>query len=98
MIVDLVVRNASVITMDEARPRASSIAVHHGRVFALDADDLRGRAEIDAQGGAVVPGFGDAHNHMAWFGQGLDAVDLSGLTSLDTLYERVAQRAATLPA
>lgn len=94
---DLVVRNASVVTMDEAHPRASSIAVHHGRVLALDADDLRGRAEIDAQGGAVVPGFGDAHNHMAWFGQGLDAVDLSGLTGLDALYERVAQRAMALP-
>jgi predicted amidohydrolase YtcJ len=95
---DLVVRNASIVTLDDAQPRAGSLAVHHGRVLALDADDLRGRTEIDAQGAAVVPGFGDAHNHMAWFGQGLDAVDLTGLTSLVALYERVAQRAVTLPA
>ena len=73
MDVDLVVRNASVVTMDDERPRARSLAVHHGRVLALDAEGLRGRTEIDAQGAALVPGFGDAHNHMAWFGQGLDA-------------------------
>ncbi|HEY4420302.1 MAG TPA: amidohydrolase family protein, partial [Pseudonocardia sp.] len=96
MDVDLVVRNASVVTMDDERPRARSLAVHHGRVLALDAEGLRGRTEIDAQGAALVPGFGDAHNHMAWFGQGLDALDLSGLTDLATLYERVATRAASL--
>ncbi|WP_232665307.1 amidohydrolase [Pseudonocardia sp. TRM90224] len=96
--VDMVVRNAAVVTMDGERPRARTLAVHHGRVLALDADGLRGRVEIDAQGAALVPGFGDAHNHMAWFGQGLAAIDLTGLTDLTSLYERVALRAVTLPA
>jgi predicted amidohydrolase YtcJ len=95
--IDLIVHNATVVTMDEAQPRARTLAVHHGRVLAVDPDGLHGRTEIDAQGAALVPGFGDAHNHMAWFGQGLDAVDLSGLSDLDTLYHRVAERAATLP-
>jgi predicted amidohydrolase YtcJ len=95
--IDLIVHNAVVLTMDEAHPRARSLAVHHGRVLALDRDGLRGRTEIDAQGGALVPGFGDAHNHMAWFGQGLDSVDLAGSSDLRDLYDRVAERAATLP-
>jgi predicted amidohydrolase YtcJ len=98
--VDLLVRNASILTMDDNRPRARALAVHHGRVFALFDDDradgLRGRTEIDAQGAALVPGFGDAHNHMAGFGLGLAAVDLSGLTSLAEVYARIAERAATL--
>ena len=98
MIVDLLVRNASIVTMDDAQPRAHALAVHHGRIVALDdGDDLvgvRARTEIDAQGAALVPGFGDAHNHMAWFGQGLEAVDLSGLRDLTALYDRVAERAA----
>jgi hypothetical protein len=98
--VDLLVRNASILTMDDNRPRARTLAVHHGRVFALFDDDradgLRGRTEIDAQGAALVPGFGDAHNHMAGFGLGLAAVDLSGLTSLAEVYARIAERAATL--
>lgn len=97
MDVDLLIRNATVVTVDGARPRARALAVHHGRVLALDADGLTGRTEIDAGGAAVVPGFGDAHNHMAWFGASLSEVDLSGLTDLATLYDRVAARAATLP-
>jgi predicted amidohydrolase YtcJ len=99
--VDLIVRNASILTMDDGRPAARALAVHHGRVFALfdqdGADGLRGRAEIDAQGATLVPGFGDAHNHMAAFGLGLDSIDLSGLTDLDTVYDLVAKRATTLP-
>jgi predicted amidohydrolase YtcJ len=98
MEIDLIVRNASILTMDESRPRAHTLAVHHGRVFALDQEGLRGTTEIDAAGATLVPGFGDAHNHMAWFGQSLDEVALSGLTRLDQLYERVAERAAKLPA
>ena len=95
--VDLLVRNASILTMDDQRPSAHTLAVHHGRVFALDEAGLRGRVEIDAQGATVVPGFGDAHNHMAWFGQSLSSVDLTGLDQLGELYDRVAERARTLP-
>lgn len=96
MKVDLIIRNAAVRTMDDGHPIAHTVAVHHGRVFALDPDGLRGHVEVDAQGAALVPGFGDAHNHMAWFGQSLAEVDLRGLTALDQLYDRVAARAATL--
>ncbi len=96
MEIDLLVRNAAVVTVDDERPRAHTLAVHHGRVLALDPEGLRGRTEIDAQGAALVPGFGDAHNHMAWFGSSLEEVDLSGLADLATLYDRVAERAATL--
>jgi predicted amidohydrolase YtcJ len=96
MEIDLIVRNAAIVTMDDQRPRAHTLAVHHGRVLALDAEGLRGRVEIDAQGAALVPGFADAHNHMAWFGSSLEEVDLSGLTDLTTLYNRVEERAATL--
>ncbi|MDT7654170.1 MAG: hypothetical protein QOI36_5576, partial [Pseudonocardiales bacterium] len=64
MDIDLIVHNATVVTMDEAQPRARTLAVHHGRVLAVDPDGLHGRTEIDAQGAALVPGFGDAHNHM----------------------------------
>lgn len=97
MDVDLVVRNASILTVDEQRPTAHTLAVHHGRVFALDEPGLRGREEVDAEGATVVPGFGDAHNHMAGFGQNLLSVDLRGLHTLDGLYSKVAERALTLP-
>ena len=33
---DLVLVNANVLTMDPARPRASAVAIAHGRITALD--------------------------------------------------------------
>lgn len=98
MYVDLLVRNANIITLDPSRPRARRMAVHHGRVVALDPDeDVRGHTSIDAAGATVTPGFGDAHNHMAWFGLALAEIDLSQAVDLDHLYRLVADRAAEVP-
>jgi predicted amidohydrolase YtcJ len=94
---DLLMVNANVLTMDPARPRARSVAVAAGRIVALDADpaDLPGREVIDLHGRTLLPGFHDAHNHMAWFGLALAEVDLSAtaVASLDELYAAVAGRA-----
>ncbi len=96
MKVDLLVRNATVITLDDDTPRARSLAIHHGRVVALD-EALPARHSVDLAGATVVPGLGDAHNHMAWFGLSLDEIDLIGVDSLDTVYGLVADKAADLP-
>jgi hypothetical protein len=94
---DLLVVNANVLTMDPARPRARSVAVAAGRVIAVDADaaSLPAREVIDLRGQTVLPGFHDAHNHMAWFGMTLTELDLSpaAVTSLDELYAAVARKA-----
>ena len=91
---ELLLVNANVLTMDPARPRASSIAVSGGRITALDAD---GPADdvVDLHGLTVLPGFHDAHNHMAWFGLSLTEADLRApaVTSLDELYAAVARQA-----
>ncbi|MPZ29191.1 MAG: amidohydrolase family protein [Micromonosporaceae bacterium] len=97
MRVDLMVHNANILTLHEAHPRAHSMAVHHGRVVALDdTSHLTAAAVLDARGATITPGFADAHNHMAWFGLGLSEIDLSGLTGLHQLYRRVTDRAAQL--
>jgi len=90
--VDLLVRNASILTMDDQRPSAHTLAVHHGRVFALDETGLHGRIEIDAQGATVVPGFGDAHNHMACTAETFFAVSLE-----ETRFARQACGARDIP-
>lgn len=98
MHVDLLLHNADIVTLDEQHPRAHTMAVHHGRVVALDVDAATpARQRLDAQGATVTPGFGDAHNHMGWFGLALDEVDLRTVRDLDDLYDRVAARAAELP-
>lgn len=66
---DLVVTNARVLTVDDARPRAEAFAVKDGRFLAVGSTgDIRnvtsGRTRvIDAGGMTVVPGFIDTHCH-----------------------------------
>ncbi|MFE3449512.1 amidohydrolase [Nonomuraea sp. NPDC059194] len=97
---DLKLRNARVRTVDDRHPRARTIGVFAGRVVGLDdlVEDLPARTTLDCSGAVVVPGFGDAHNHMAWFGQSLGELDLADAATLDQAYEAVARRAAALPA
>ena len=100
--IDLLLRDADVLTLDDARPRGRAVAVHHGRVLAVLEDDelpagVRARRVASAGGATVVPGFDDAHQHTAWFGQSLAEIPLGGLRDLDAVYDAVAARAAELP-
>ncbi|HEY3905786.1 MAG TPA: amidohydrolase [Streptosporangiaceae bacterium] len=100
-VADLLLVNGAVLTMDPARPRARSVAVAGGRIIAVDPDpdDLPAREVVDLRGAALLPGFNDAHNHMASFGLSLTEVDLSSaaVRSLDELYAAVAGRARQTP-
>ncbi len=97
---DMLLRDVRVHTVDDARPTASAIGVLGGRVVGLDEEvvDLPARTVVEGQGAVVVPGFGDAHNHMAWFGQSLGEIDLSGTSSLAGVEDAVARDAERLPA
>ncbi|MFF3285857.1 amidohydrolase [Streptomyces sp. NPDC003023] len=97
---DLKLRNALIRTVDDHHPRARTLGVLAGRIVGLDetVENLPARTVLDCGGAVVVPGFGDAHNHMAWFGQSLGELDLSAATTLSQVYDAVARRAAGLPA
>ncbi|MFI9029533.1 amidohydrolase [Streptomyces sp. NPDC053560] len=97
---DLKLTHARIRTVDDERPTAHTLGVLAGRIVGLDEDiaHLPARTTLDCRGATVVPGFADAHNHMAWYGQSLDELDLSAAATLDALYDAVAARAATLPA
>src|SRR5580704_13596731 len=97
---DLALVNANVLTMDpdpSARPRATAVAVAHGRITALDEIPPGPAQVIDLHGATVLPGFHDAHNHMIGFGMSLDEVDIGSppVGSLDELYAAIARRAET---
>ena len=88
MKLDLLLRNADIITMDERRPHASSLGVWQGRIVGLD-DDLDGLDAgevLDLGGATVTPGFIDAHCHTTWFGLGLGELDVSSARGLNELY------------
>ena len=102
MATDLVVRGGRVVTVDEALPVASAVAVAAGRIVAVGGDDDfdgligPGTEVIDAEGGSVLPGFVDAHNHVR-LGSNPTAVPLFGLTSLEAIRARLAEHAASMP-
>jgi predicted amidohydrolase YtcJ len=98
-VLDLLLRDVRVHTVDDARPTASAVGVLAGRVVGLDeeVEGLPARTVVDGAGAVVVPGFGDAHNHMAWFGQSLGEIDLSGAAGLAAVEEAVARGSAGLP-
>jgi predicted amidohydrolase YtcJ len=95
---DVLLVNANVLTMDPARPRAAAVSVTGGRVTGVHpgAAGAKARTVLDLRGATLLPGFHDAHNHMIGFGLALTEVDLR-VTSLDKLYQRVAERAAATP-
>jgi predicted amidohydrolase YtcJ len=99
---DLLLVNGRFLTMDPDRPTAAAVAIAGGQILAtLDADDLpSARRVVDLDGACVVPGFHDAHNHMAWFGQSLleIAVGTPPVSSVDELYAALAAGAAKVGA
>jgi predicted amidohydrolase YtcJ len=95
---DLALVNANVLTMDPGRPRASTVLITGGRIEAVAGSSAEVSADriVDLRGATVLPGFHDAHNHMAWFGMSLTEVDLRspGIGSPGELYAAIAQRAS----
>jgi predicted amidohydrolase YtcJ len=101
---DLVVTNARIYTVDDARPVVQAMAVRGGKILftgsAREAMALRGpdTRVVDAGGHTVIPGMVDAHAHLLGLGEALRSVDLVGTKSYDEVVARVAQAAKGLPA
>src|SRR4051812_8794903 len=101
---DLVVTNAKIYTVDEARPRAEALVIKDGKV--LFVGDTRGALtfvgpntqRMDLAGKTVLPGLVDAHGHLVNLGQALRNVNLVGTKSYDEVIAKVVERAKVTPA
>jgi len=84
--------------------REEAIAVRGDRILAVgktaDLQKLKGPATqvIDLGGHFAMPGFNDAHLHLADAGQQKLGVDLEGVKSLDEMRDRLAAKAQTAKA
>ena len=94
---DLILYNANLITLDERQSRASALAVKDGKLVLVGSDrDVLALADactkrFDLDGKTVVPGFCDAHVHLAAFGTNLlTQANLVGVTDVESLLERLA--------
>jgi len=105
MSADLILTNASVITMNPAMPTAGLVAIGGNKVQLVGDGDRLGEVRgaksqvIDCQGKTVVPGFNDAHCHIFGFIRKLGGIDLSppAVRSIADIKAAVRQRAQEIP-
>lgn len=100
---DIIILNARVLTMDDARPFAEAVAIAGNRLMAVGGADgiaaLRGPATrvINAAGRTLMPGFIESHVHIFMGAGELDNLDLSGMEGSALLAEKVKAYAALKP-
>ena len=81
--------------------RVTALAIAHGAIVAIgsDAEILKLKSPqtrtIDLHGGFAMPGFNDAHTHLAAAGRQKLTVDLDGVASLAEMLSRIQRFAAT---
>ena len=102
---DLVLHNATVYTLDPARPAATALGIRAGRVLFLgdnaDAARLSGAhtRHYDCHGGVLLPGFHDAHLHLLGMAARLLSLDCTpaSVRSFDELRRRFGEAARQAP-
>jgi len=106
---ELVVRNATIITVDHARPAATALAVRDGRFVAVGGEEEIRKwigtetVVLDAQQRCITPGFYDAHIHpQPTYPEdsplGVIDCDPARVKDLDQLIARLQAKAARTPA
>lgn len=97
--IDRLIVNAVIHTLDDAVPNATCLAITRDRIVATGGDELRGLADrsthIDnLHGATVLPGLVDAHIHWEWTARSLREVNLFDLPDKATTVARVAEAMA----
>jgi predicted amidohydrolase YtcJ len=104
-VADLILHNATIITMDQSCPGGSMVTIRNGRILAVSGkDELNtfkddGTETIDCHGMTVLPGFNDAHCHPVSFAESLLSVNLSrtSVLSISDIIEQIREASLTTP-
>src|SRR5204862_3231458 len=95
--VDLIIHNARVYAADDLGTIADAVAIRGNKIIKAggEREIMRYRRPqttiIDARGGAVLPGFDDAHVSLVAGGLARDGVRLDGAATLDEIQSRITQ-------
>ena len=101
--VDLIVHNAKVYTGEPSGTMAEAVAIRGNQILRVGSNREISRLRrpqtlvIDAKGGAVVPGFNDAHVHLIEGGLALEELDLTGVEKAEDVQQRIHDWAAAHP-
>lgn len=99
---DLVVRNARIVSMDEAGTTHTAMAIKDGRILELGAEyqilnRYRAKEVFDAGTRFIYPGFIDGHCHFLGHGLNKQKVNLSGAKSWSEVLSRIEAYAKAHP-
>lgn len=100
----LLVRNARIVTLNPARPRAEAMAVAGDRIVWLGSDAEAGAwagpatRQIDASGRLALPGLIDSHFHLLLGARTLGMLRLDDAADLAEVQARLRAHAAARPA
>ncbi|MBA3687551.1 MAG: amidohydrolase [Chloroflexi bacterium] len=97
--------NGRVLTCDSRQPSAAAVAVRDARIVAVGEAAavqqhlIGGATSLDLGGRTMVPGFIDAHNHMACTAETFFAIDAGprSVSSITELVTAVAEAATDTP-
>lgn len=101
--IDTILYNGNIITLNSTQSRVSAIAISFGRIVALGNDsDILNLARPDTvkhnlNGKFVIPGLTDAHLHFEWISRSLSSVDLYEVPSKAEALKRIADFAIAHP-
>jgi predicted amidohydrolase YtcJ len=101
--VDLIVLNGTVFTADGNATMAEAVAVQGNKILVVGSNREVQRLRrpqtvvIDAKGGAVLPGFNDAHAHVISGGLSLNQVNLIDARTLPAIETTIKSWAAANP-
>ncbi|MGD0932293.1 MAG: amidohydrolase [Candidatus Korobacteraceae bacterium] len=99
---DIIFLNGDIYSQSNpAQAQAQAMAIREGRIISVGSNDdirkLKGdhTQVVDLGGHFVMPGFNDAHLHLAYGGREMLQVDLIGVKSLAEMQQRIAEHAKT---
>ncbi|MBP2077035.1 amidohydrolase [Oceanobacillus polygoni] len=105
--IDLLITNATILTLDKQNSRSGSLAVTNGRISGIWTESeppstiiLTPRTEVlNLNGRTIIPGFIDTHNHILMYALNKNKVNCSTPpnSSVDDILERVKLMAIDTP-
>ena len=94
IVVDTIIKNAKIYTVNDAFSIAESMAIQDGKIVAIGtvdeiAQQYESKNTVEAKGKFIYPGLIDAHCHFYNYGLSLQEADLRGTKSMDDIITRL---------
>ncbi|MCE7745239.1 MAG: amidohydrolase family protein, partial [Candidatus Heimdallarchaeota archaeon] len=101
--IDLVVKNAFIVTMNKKQPQADALAVIDGKIIAIGSNSeitkeySSAKKVLDLKGKFLCPGFNDTHTHLLSMASKSKDVSLDKVQSPKEALEKIEERVKETP-